>query len=94
MVLDIMASKKNSEPNYSLIEEFAGEAIFVWEGETKTLGMVAHPTCEEPPWSARNFIPYWSQVLSATAQRAAAAEILNRVREEVATRNAMHARGA
>ena len=35
-----------------------------------------------------------SQVLSATAQRAAAAEILNRVREEVATRNAMHARGA
>ena len=45
-------------------------------------------------WSARNFIPYWSQVLSATAQRAAAAEILNRVREEVATRNAMHARGA
>ena len=36
----------------------------------------------------------WSQVLSSTAQRAAAAEILNRVREEVATRNAMHARGA
>ena len=30
----------------------------------------------------------------ATGQRAAAAEILNRVREEVATRNAMHARGA
>ena len=30
----------------------------------------------------------------AAAQRAAAAEILNRVREEVATRNAMHARGA
>ena len=52
------------------------------------------PPGEEPPWSARNFIPYWSQVLSATAQRAAAAEILNRVREEVATRNAMHARGA
>ena len=52
------------------------------------------PPGEEPPWSARNFIPYWSQVLSATAQRAAAAEILNRVREEVASRNAMHARGA
>ena len=52
------------------------------------------PPGEEPPWSARNFIPYWSQVLSATAQRAAAAEIPNRVREEVATRNAMHARGA
>ena len=30
----------------------------------------------------------------STGQRAAAAEILNRVREEVATRNAMHARGA
>ena len=27
MVLDIMASKKNSEPNYSLIEEFAGECF-------------------------------------------------------------------
>ena len=49
-------------------------------------------------WSARNFIPYWSQVLTSqrdgTARRRAAAEILNRVREEVATRNAMHARGA
>ena len=48
----------------------------------------------EAPWSARNFVPYWSQVISSAAQRAAAAEILSRVREEVATRNAMSMRGA
>ena len=52
------------------------------------------PEGEEPPWSARNFVPYWSQVISSAAQRAAAAEILSRVREEVATRNAMSMRGA
>ena len=33
-------------------------------------------------------------VISSAAQRAAAAEILSRVREEVATRNAMSMRGA
>ena len=44
--------------------------------------------------SARNFVPYWSQVISTAAQRATAAEILNRVREEVATRNAMSMLGA
>ena len=37
------------------------------------------PPGEEPPWSARNFIPYWSQLLSKEAQRGAAIEILNRV---------------
>ena len=56
------------------------------------------PAGEEPPSVVGRQL-YLSrigltQVLSATAQRAAAAEILNRVREEVATRNAMHARGA
>ena len=51
------------------------------------------PEGEEPPWSARNFFPYWSQVVSTSAQKAAAAEILSRVREEVATRNAASMRG-
>ena len=40
---------------------------------------------------------YWSQVISTGGARSAlatAAEILNRVREEVATRNAMSMRGA
>ena len=50
------------------------------------------PEGQEPPWSARNFVPYWSQILSTTVQRGAAAEILSRVREETATRSAMHAR--
>ena len=35
------------------------------------------PPGEEPPWSARNFVPYWSQLLSKEAQRGAAVEILN-----------------
>ena len=39
-------------------------------------------------------LPYWSQVVSTSAQKAAAAEILSRVREEVATRNAASMRGA
>ena len=52
------------------------------------------PEGEEPPWSARNFFPYWSQVVSTSAQKAAAAEILSRVREEVAARNAASMRGA
>ena len=72
------------------LEEDAVELLNDWA----RLARGQTPPGEEPPWSARNFIPYWSQVLSSTAQRAAAAEILNRVREEVATRNAMHARGA
>jgi hypothetical protein len=50
------------------------------------------PEGEEPPWSARNFVPYWSQILSAKVQRGAAKEILNRVSEEAAARNAVHAR--
>lgn len=51
------------------------------------------PEGQEPPWSARNFVPYWSQILSTKAQRGAAAEILSRVREETAACNATHARG-
>ncbi len=39
-----------------------------------------------------HFVPYWSQILSTTVQRGAAAEILSRVREETAARSAMHAR--
>ena len=29
------------------------------------------PEGQEPPWSARNFVPYWSQILSTTVQSAA-----------------------
>ena len=50
------------------------------------------PEGEEPPWSARNFVPYWKQV-SLEIQRGAAAEILSRVREEAGARNAARARG-
>ena len=56
------------------------------------------PEGEEPPWSARNFFPYLlvpgRSSASTSAQKAAAAEILSRVREEVATRNAASMRGA
>ena len=51
------------------------------------------PEGEEPPWSARNYVPYWSQIISKEAQRGAAAEILSRVREESAAREAARARG-
>ena len=33
------------------------------------------PEGEEPPWSARNYRPYWTQLLSIAAQRGAAREI-------------------
>ena len=50
------------------------------------------PPGEEPPWSARNFVPYWSQLLSKEAQRGAAIEILNRVDGEAADREAARLR--
>ena len=43
---------------------------------------------------ARNFIPYWSQLLSKEAQRGAAIEILNRVDGEAADREAARLRSA
>ena len=52
------------------------------------------PPGEEPPWSARNYIPYWSQLLSKEAQRGAAIEILNRVDGEAADREAARLRTA
>ena len=51
------------------------------------------PPGEEPPWCARNFVPYWSQIISKEAQRGAAEEILSRVREETAAREAARVRG-
>ena len=51
------------------------------------------PPGEDPPWCARNYVPYWSQVLSKAAQRGAAEEILSRVREEGGVREAMRSRG-
>ena len=50
------------------------------------------PPGEEPPWSARNYVPYWSQIISKEAQRGAAEENVSRVREEVAAREATRAR--
>ena len=52
------------------------------------------PPGVEPPWSARNFLPYWSQLLSKEAQRGAAIEILNRVDGEAADREAARLRSA
>ena len=51
------------------------------------------PPGEEPPWCARNYVPYWSQILSKEAQLGAAREILSRVREETSAREALRARG-
>ena len=50
------------------------------------------PPGEEPPWCARNYVPYWSQIISAAAQRGVAAEIMTCVREETSVR-AVLARG-
>ena len=59
----------------------------------------AGPTARHSQWPHQEStlskpFPYWSQVVSTSAQKAAAAEILSRVREEVATRNAASMRGA
>ena len=59
-----------------------------WAGRARS----KTPEGEEPPWSARNFVPYWSQILSKAAQRGAAAEIVSRTREEAAARSAGRAR--
>ena len=37
------------------------------------------PAGEEPPWAARSFVPYHSQLISAAVQCEAAEEILDRV---------------
>ena len=52
------------------------------------------PPGVEPPWSARNFMPFYSQLLSLQAQRGAAIEILNRVDGEAADREAARLRTA
>ena len=44
------------------------------------------PPGEEPPWSARNYVPYWSQIISKEVQRGAAREIVDRVREDQCSR--------
>ena len=51
------------------------------------------PPGEDPPWSARNFIPYYSQLLSKEVQRGVADEILHRVREEIMAREGRQALG-
>ena len=51
------------------------------------------PPGEEPPWSARNYVPYWSQIISKEVQRGAAREIVDRVREEANAREQARARG-
>ena len=50
------------------------------------------PPGEEPPWCARNYVPYWSQILSKEAQRGAAEEIISRVREETTACEAVRTR--
>ena len=46
----------------------------------------------DPPWWARNFVPYHSQLISQAAQRGAAAEILSRARQEESARQAWRSR--
>ena len=52
------------------------------------------PPGQEPPWSARNFVPYWSQLLSREVQLGVADEIIARTREEAASIEAGNGRGA
>ena len=61
-------------------------------GEWSKAARAATPPGEEPPWCARNYMPYWSQIISAAAQRGVAAEIMTCVREETSVR-AVLARG-
>ena len=44
------------------------------------------PEGEEPPWAARTFVPYHSQLISASIQCEAVEEILDRVNYESAKR--------
>ena len=77
-----------------VFEVFGGAAPEVVSllGEWGRAARSKTPPGEEPPWSARNFIPYWSQLLSKEAQRGAAIEILNRVDGEAADREAARLR--
>ena len=92
------ALKKNQDVRVCVFEVFGGFDTFNG-GAVDLLNELAAaargktPEGQEPPWSARNFVPYWSQIISSKVQRGAAAEILSRVREEGAARNAAHARG-
>ena len=52
------------------------------------------PPGQEPPWSARNFIPYWSQLLSREVQLGVADEIIARVHEKAAALEADNDRRA
>ena len=51
------------------------------------------PPGEEPPWCARNYVPYWSQILSKAVQTGAAEEILTFLSAETNRREARTARG-
>ena len=52
------------------------------------------PPGQEPPWSARNFVPYWSQLLSREVQLGVADEIIARVHEKAAEIESGIGRGA
>ena len=56
------------------------------------------PPGQEPPWSARHFVPYWSQprsqLLSREVQLGVADEIIARVHEKAAEIEAGNGRGA
>ena len=88
----------NSHPTLRLrvFEVFGGaapEVLSLLEGWGRTARSKTPPGVE-PPWSARNFLPYRSQLLSKEAQRGAAIEILNRVDGEAADREAARLRSA
>ena len=59
----------------------------------RPLGGAAALAHHAPPWSARNFVPYYSQLLSKEVQRGVADEILHRAREEIVAREARQDRG-
>ena len=52
------------------------------------------PPGQEPPWSARHFVPYWSQLLAREVQLGVADEIIARVHEKAAEIEAGNGRGA
>ena len=72
---------------------FEGSAVNLLN-ELSKAARAKTPPGQEPPWSARNFVPYWSQLLSREVQLGVADEIIARTREEAASIEAGNGRGA
>ena len=74
---DAWENKKGHEVQPAIFEVFGGFD----EGAVKLLNRWAGkargktPPGEEPPWAARNYVPYWSQRISRAIQVGAAQQV-------------------